>query len=238
MVTDILPLKLQDAVVRKRGKTIIGPVDLEIRKQGLTVIMGPNGSGKTTLLRLMHGLERPRKGTVSWNSETGEAQERQAFVFQTPILLRRSTIDNIAYPLKLQNIPATQAQAIAEEWLVQVGLDNARELNASFLSAGEQQKLALARALACKPEILFLDEPTANLDGRATREIETILKDALFSGVRIVMTTHDTSQGKRLADEVLFMYHGKIHEQGLSEPFFANPITREAKAFLKGDIVE
>lgn len=238
MVDKILPLTLNQATVRKRCKTIAGPIDLEISGNGLTMIMGPNGSGKTTLLRLMHGLEMAGSGSVNWNIDTQEAQARQAFVFQTPRLLRRSVIENVTYPLKLHKTPIQEASKIAREWLGCVNLTEVSNLNAAFLSGGEKQKLALARALACKPQILFLDEPTANLDGRATREIETILKEALENNIRIVMTTHDSGQAKRLADEMIYLYRGKIHERGSTRQFFSKPKTIEVKAFLRGDIVE
>ena len=238
MVNKILPLALTDAVVKKRGKVLVGPVNWTVQGAGMTIIMGPNGSGKTSLLRLMHGLERPRAGNVTWGCSTALARKRQAFVFQSPVMLRRSSLDNILYALKLQKFPKTEARQTAAEWLGKVGLKDASDLNASFLSGGEKQKLALARALACQPEILFLDEPTANLDGSATREIEAILKNALGSGIRIVMTTHDVGQAKRLADEVMFLYRGTPHEFGPAQTFFSRPETREAQAFLNGDIVE
>ncbi|MEM9277774.1 MAG: ATP-binding cassette domain-containing protein [Pseudomonadota bacterium] len=238
MVASILPLHLKDAVVKKRGKTILGPVNLELSGGGFTVIMGPNGAGKTTLLRLMHGLERLRNGSLDWNCSTSVARKKQAFVFQTPIMLRRTALENITYPLGLQGISKTEAQKQAQEWLRRTKLAETTNLQASFLSGGEKQKLAVARALACNPEVLFLDEPTANLDGRATREIEDILKNVLSSGIRIVMTTHDTGQAKRLADEVMFLYRGKLHEREPAKTFFAKQKTKEAKAFLNGDIVE
>ena len=119
-----------------------------------------------------------------------------------------------------------------------MGLKSVSNLNASFLSGGEKQKLAMARALACQPQVLFLDEPTANLDGSATREIEAILFTALRSGIRIVMTTHDTGQARRLADDVLFLYRGRLHENTKASVFFDSPQTAEAKAFLAGEIVE
>jgi len=238
MVKSILPLRLIDATVKKRGKTLIGPIDLEITSTGLTAILGPNGAGKTTLLKLMHGLERLRSGAMTWSCPTHEAQKMQAFVFQTPILLRRSTAENIAYPLRLQKVAKSEALAIAYSWLQRINMDNVRDINAGYLSGGEKQKLALARALAVEPDVLFLDEPTANLDGQSTREIEALIKDAVSSGVRVVMTTHDIGQGKRLADEVFFLYRGLLHESDDAGSFFTKPKTREAAAYLDGEIVE
>ena len=238
MVSSILPLRLKDVSVAKRGKTLIGPIDLEIGIEGVTIIMGPNGSGKTTLLRLMHGLEPPRQGSLEWNTAMQDARKKQAFVFQTPIVLRRSALDNIIYPLQLQNVPKDEANKAALKGLERVDLLEAQNLNASFLSGGEKQKLAIARALVTNPDIMFLDEPTANLDGASTREIETIIKDAALSGVRIVITTHDIGQGKRLADDVIFLYQGKLHEHGSAKAFFDQTKTQEAVSFLAGEIVE
>lgn len=238
MVSSILPLRLKDVSVAKRGKMLIGPIDLEIGMEGVTTILGPNGSGKTTLLRLMNGLERPHKGSLEWHISMQDARKKQAFVFQTPIVLRRSTLDNIIYPLQLQNVPKDEATKVALKGLEKVNLIEVQNLNAGFLSGGEKQKLAIARALVTNPDIMFLDEPTANLDGASTREIEAIIKDAALRGVRIVMTTHDIGQGKRLADDVIFLYQGKLHEHGLANVFFEQPKTQEAISFLAGEIVE
>lgn len=238
MVDTILPLKIDKAVVTKRGKTLVGPVTFEISDQNFTTIIGPNGSGKTTLLKMMHGLERPRQGTVVWNCDVETARLHQAYVFQTPILLRRSVIENMVYPLRLKGLSHQEAINEGKEWLEQINLESNADLSAKLLSGGEKQKLAIARALAPKPEVVFLDEPTTNLDGTSTREIETLLKQAVQTGTKIVMTTHDMGQAKRLSNEILFMYRGKIHEASSTSHFFNTPKTREAKAFLEGDILE
>jgi len=238
MVAQILPLSVKQASVKKRGKTLVGPIDMEVQTTGLTVIMGPNGAGKTTLLRLLHGLEVPRSGSIEWNTDLETARLGQAYVFQTPIMLRRTAIENVMYPLRLRGLSTVEARTKANEWLEKISLPEAANLNARLLSGGEKQKLALARALAAKPQLLFLDEPTSNLDGRATREIETLLKDARASGMRIIMTTHDKGQAKRLAEDIVFLYHGKIHERAEAKRFFKETSTNEAKAFLEGDIVE
>lgn len=238
MTGSILPLTLRGATAKIRGKTIVGPVDLVIGTQGLTIVMGPNGSGKTTLLRLMHGLQRVSDGAVVWNLPDRAVRERQAYVFQTPIMMRRQVIDSIAYPLILHGGNKNQARATAQEWAERVGLGSALQRSAQVLSVGEKQKLSLARALIRAPEILFLDEPCANLDGRATREIETILHDAQAAGTRIVMATHDMGQARRLASDVVFMYAGKVHEAAPASAFFEQPKTPEAAAFINGDIVE
>ena len=238
MVSDLFPLILSDVAVRRRGKSIIGPVNLTVGGQGVTVVLGPNGAGKTTLLRTMHGVERVSRGQVAWGCSRSEADLRQSFVFQQPILLRRSALENVVYPVRLRGADKASAKSKAIEMLDMVGLEDAATRPAHGLSGGERQKLALARALATGPEVLFLDEPTASLDGRSTREIETVLANARAAGVCLIMATHDLGQARRLADEVLFLYHGRIHESGPADAFFDQPQTVEAKAFLKGDILE
>ena len=238
MVKSILPLTLSKAVAKIGGKTLVGPVDLNIGIEGFTIVMGPNGSGKTTLLRLMHGLQRAGSGQVSWNVDEEIAQCKQAYVFQTPIMMRRTVVDSIAFPLVLRGVKKTVARQQAAEWATRFGLGDALQRPAPVLSGGEKQKLSLARALIAKPQILFLDEPCANLDGRVTREIEIILRETQQAGTRIVMATHDMGQAKRLASEVVFIYDGKVHEHAQAEPFFKGPKTREAAAFIVGDIVE
>ena len=234
----ILPLKLKGAVARRRGKVLIGPVDLELAETGFTIVMGPNGAGKTTLLRLMHGLQRVAAGEVRWAVPDRAARARQAYVFQTPIMMRRTVVDSIAYPLRLRGVARGEARVRAARWAERIGLGAALERPAPVLSGGERQKLSLARALITAPDILFLDEPCANLDGRATREIETLLSAAQAEGTRIVMATHHMGQACRLASDVVFLYGGKVHESGPAEAFFKAPKTPEAAAFIKGDIVE
>lgn len=238
MVTSILPLQLEEAVVARKGKRLIGPITHEISPHGVTMILGPNGSGKTTLLRLMHGVERASKGQVTWAQPLKIAQESQSFVFQSPIMLRRSVEQNLIYPLDQFKTPKTQAKERAHAWAARIGLLDKLDQQAPRLSGGEKQKLALARALIRRPEVLFLDEPCANLDGRATREIEKILKETAASGTRILMSTHDLGQSRRLATDVVFMLAGRIHETGPAAQFFTAPNHAETKMFLNGDIVE
>lgn len=238
MVSGLLPLRLQGVAVRRRGRTILGPLDLTLQAEGLTILMGPNGSGKTTLLRVLHGIERVSAGTVAWAAVDEAAQRRQAYVFQQPIMLRRSVADNLRYPLHIVATPRAEADAAVAFWLDQIGLAPLAETPATRLSGGERQKLALARALIRKPEVLFLDEPCANLDGRSTREIEALLLDTAARGTRLIMATHDMGQARRLATEAIFLLSGRLHESGAAPQFFASPQTPELAAFLRGDIVE
>ena len=234
----ILPLRIDAAEVRRRGVRLIGPIDLTLGKADVTMVLGPNGSGKTSLLRLMHALERAAEGRVDWSVPEADARARRAFVFQTPTMMRRNVTDSIAYALTVSGAKRSEARERAREMARKVGLAHALDRSARVLSGGEKQKLAVARALIRQPEVLFLDEPCANLDGRATREIEAILTDAKARNTRIVMSTHDLGQAKRLADEVVFMLKGCVHETGPADRFFSTPETPEARAFLNGQIVE
>lgn len=238
MVIELFPLVVKNAQTARRGKVLVGPVDLKLRRGGATLVLGPNGSGKTTLLRLLHGTARLTKGSIDWACTTEESRHHQAFVFQNPVMLRRSVLENIAFPLRMRGVPKAQARARASEWAGRVGLAEMLGRQATVLSGGEQQKLALARAMIIDPKVLFLDEPSAALDGRAMREIEEILQQVKQAGTRLILSTHDFGQARRLADDVIFLLHGRVHEQGPAKEFFEAPRTVQAQAFLKGDIVE
>ena len=226
-----LPLSLSEATVKRAGRTVLGPVDLTIAGTGLTAVIGPNGSGKTTLLRALHGIERLSSGQLLCDDP--QAQAKQAFVFQAPILLRRSVAGNLAYPLKLAR--KSKIDSTVRDWATRVGLSDRLSLPASRLSGGERQKLALARALITDPDLLFLDEPCASLDGQSTQEIETLLGEAAAAGTRILLATHDMGQARRLAADVIFLVKGRVHETGPTA--LANPQTPALRAFLNGDIV-
>ncbi|GLT11096.1 ABC transporter ATP-binding protein [Sulfitobacter porphyrae] len=235
---ELFPMQARGIESRRHGQVLVGPVDLMLEGQGACVVIGPNGSGKTTLLRLLHGTARLSAGRIDWACSTEEARHHQGFVFQRPVMLRRTVMENLAFPLRLRKVPAGEARARARDWAARVGLERMLERPAPVLSGGEQQKLALARALISEPKVLFLDEPCAALDGRATREIEEILTAAKSNGTRLILSTHDMGQARRLADDVLFLLGGRIHESGPAETFFNRPETPQARAFLRGDIVE
>lgn len=238
MVTSMFPMVAQGLVVRRRGKRLLGPIDLTLDAQGITVVLGPNGAGKTTLLKTLHGVERLSGGQVKWHIPDAEARARQAYVFQTPIILRRSVRENLAYPLKVLGRGKDDIDQRVMQWAARIGLTGALERPATRLSGGEKQKLALARALIGEPNLLFLDEPCTNLDGRSTREIEGLLIAAHKRGTRIIMATHDLGQARRMASDLLFLVDGKIHENGVADECLTTPKTPALAAFLKGDIVE
>ncbi|MEQ6204955.1 ATP-binding cassette domain-containing protein [Sulfitobacter sp. HNIBRBA2951] len=237
MVT-LFPLSVRGAKTSRRGKTLVGPVDLDLRGAGATVVMGPNGSGKTSLLRLLHGAARLTGGAITWACAEEEARSQHAFVFQRPVMLRRTVEENLTYPLRMRGMDKPAARALAREWAARVGLEALLTRAAPNLSGGEQQKLALARAMITEPRLLFLDEPTAALDGRATREVEAVLRAARAAGTQLILSTHDLGQARRLADEVVFMLHGQVLEHSAARAFFDAPESLQARAFLRGDIVE
>ena len=232
----ILPLRLEDVSFAVGGRTIIDRVSLELGAGPATIVLGANGAGKSVLLRLMHGLLAPSGGQVAWlGANAARARRLQAMVFQRPVMLRRSALANITYALALAEVPARDRDRLALEALEEVGLATLATRPARVLSGGEQQRLALARAWALHPEVLFLDEPTASLDPAATREIETVIKAFDASGTKIVMVTHNLGQARRLGDEVLFVHQGRVAEVTPVDTFFSQPASAEASAFIKGE---
>jgi tungstate transport system ATP-binding protein len=233
-MSQILPLRLEGVSYAAGGRTIIEPLDLTLAAGDSTVILGANGAGKSVLMRLMHGLLAPSTGRVAWS--TDGPRRRQAMVFQRPVMLRRSALANVVYALDAAGVPAGQRARLAREALQEVGLAHAAGRAARVLSGGEQQRLALARAWALHPEVLFLDEPTANLDPGATREIEAVIKAFDVAGTKIVMSTHSLGQARRLGDEVIFLHQGRVAERAPIEKFFPQPASPEAAAFVKGEL--
>jgi len=233
----LLPLRLEDVVFAVGGRRIIDAVSLTLEAGSRTVIIGPNGAGKSVLLRLCHGLLRPTSGAIAWNvPELPGEPRRQAMVFQRPVLLRRSALANIAYALAVARVPARQRAMRAAEALRKVGLAHVAARPARVLSGGEQQRVALARASALNPEVLFLDEPTANLDPGATHEIERIVGVMHSAGTKIVMVTHNLGQARRLGDEILFLHQGRLLERAPVDRFFKQPASPQAAQFLEGEL--
>ena len=230
----ILPLKLEDVLFVAGGRVIIERISAEIGAGPSTIILGANGAGKSVLMRLMHGLLAPASGKISWSS--ADTVRLQAMVFQRPVLLRRSALANVTYALKLARVPRAEREHLALEALESVGLAAFARRPARVLSGGEQQRLALARAWALHPEVLFLDEPTASLDPTASREIERVIQAFDAAGTKIVMATHNLGQARRLGDEVLFLHQGRLVERAPVEQFFSRPASPEAAAFIKGEL--
>jgi tungstate transport system ATP-binding protein len=232
-----LPLVFENVSARARDVTLVQNISLQVDAGAPTVLVGPNGAGKSTLIRLAMGLLAPTSGRITWGGRAETDGARRAMVFQRPVMLRRSVAGNVGYALHAAGIArATRRERVAD-LLVQAGLAHLTARPARRLSGGEQQRLALARALARDPEVLFLDEPTASLDPTATKAVEDILRAIAQSGVKIVMATHDLGQARRLAGEIVFLLRGSVREQSGAERFFTAPATAEGAAFIGGDLV-
>ncbi len=232
-----LPLVLENVSLQAGATSLVERISLTIAAGAPTLIVGPNGSGKTTLLRLCMGLAAPTSGRISWGGRSDAAPTRRAFVFQRPVMLRRSAAANLLYALAQAGAPRAERAIRAARLLERVGLADLASRPARLLSGGEQQRLAVARALARDPEVLLLDEPTANLDPAATRALEEIVLTAAQSGIKVVMTSHDLGQVRRLVGEVIFLARGSLCERAPTSDFLDHPVTPEAQAFLRGDLV-
>jgi len=234
-VTSILPLELADVSFEAGGKRLIKDFSCRLDAGPRTVVLGPNGAGKSLLLRLCHGLIRPTAGHIRWQGV--DPGVKQGMVFQRPVMLRRSVAANVDYGLKLRGVPILRRRAVVDDMLGRTGLRRLADRPARVLSFGEQQKLALARVWALKPEVLFLDEPTASLDPAATHAVEELIDAMHREGTRIVMTTHDLGQAKRIADEVMFIHRGRLLEWAPADRFFARPDNDLAQAFVRGELL-
>lgn len=237
----MLPLQLDRLIFDVGGTPIINGISAKIEAGPRTIILGPNGAGKSVLMRLCHGLLEPTAGHVVWHGATNggksvDIRRRQAMVFQRPVMLRRSALANVIYGLQLAGKSPRECELRAMDVLEAVGLEKQAHRPARVLSGGEQQRLAMARAWALGPDVLFLDEPTANLDPASTHEIESIVNAIHASGTKIIMTTHNLGQARRLGDEILFINKGRLMEQTPIDRFFREPASSEAAAFIKGEL--
>jgi tungstate transport system ATP-binding protein len=152
-------------------------------------------------------------------------------------MLRRSCEANLRYALQAAGVPGAECAARMTELLALVGLAGLGDRPARRLSGGEQQRLALARALAKDPQVLFLDEPTASLDPAATKSVEDLIRDVAARGIKVVMSTHDLGEARRLAGDIVLMHRGRIVETSETTIFFSNPKTAEAARFVAGELL-
>jgi tungstate transport system ATP-binding protein len=218
-----LPIVLDHVSVTMRGVTILDRLSLTVGAGEPTVLIGPNGAGKTTALRLMAGLMA--------------VPARRAIMFQKPAMLRRSAGGNLRYALNAAGMPRRDYAGRIHELLALVGLDGLERRPARRLSGGEQQRLALARALAGDPAVLLLDEPTASLDPAATKTIEDVIRAVAAKGAKVVMSTHDLGQARRLGGDIALLHRGRLLETGPAATFFTSPQTEAARIFLAGDLL-
>jgi len=228
-------VRLAQVGFRAGDTTILTDLSLDITGGPPTILLGPNGAGKSTLLKLLMGLIAPTEGSLEPRRAQDGQSTRMAFVFQRPVMLRRSAAANVSYALQAAGRPASR-DAI-RGLLERVALDHLHDRPARRLSAGEQQRLALARALAREPDLLLLDEPTASLDPTATKAVEDIVADVAREGVKVVIATHDLGQARRLGGDVVLLVGGRIAERAATDDFFTRPGTETARRFLAGDLV-
>ena len=237
-----LPIVFTDVAIVAGDVTILDDISLFFLPGAPTVLIGPNGAGKTTLLRAAMGLIPVTRGRITWGGKDWGGREsaspdRRAIMFQRPVMLRRSTAGNVRYALAAAGVPHAERTERIAELLALVGLQGLEHRPARKLSGGEQQRVALARALARDPAVLFLDEPTASLDPHATKAIEDIVRAVTARGVKVVMSTHDLGQAKRLAGEIVLLHRGRLIENGPAAEFFASPRTQEARKFIAGELL-
>lgn len=232
-----LPIIFDAVQVDLGSASVLCGVTLQLQAGAPTVLIGPNGSGKTTLLRAAMGLLSPRAGRITWGGAADTSDARLALVFQRPVMLRRSVAGNIRYALAAAGVPRARRDARVAALLEQVGLTALADRPAPQLSGGERQRLALARALAREPQVLFLDEPTASLDPAATLAIEELVRRVSGAGVKVVMTTHDLGEAARIAGEVVMLHRGRIVETGPATQVLGTPRTDEARRFITGQLL-
>ncbi|WP_341709710.1 ATP-binding cassette domain-containing protein [Limnobacter sp.] len=232
-----LPIQFEGVHLSFGKHLIFSSLNLEIGAQGITAIMGPNGAGKSLILRLLGGLLAPTQGSVRFNQSHRIPRDQIGFVFQRPVLLRRSVQDNLLHALAIAGVARGQRPFRADALLELGGMQHLAKSPARKLSGGEQQRLTLLRALAAKPGLLVLDEPSASLDPQATALIENIVLRASQCGVKVIVVTHDQGQASRLADEVIFVHKGRVHAIQATEEFLKTPASREAKAYLAGELL-
>jgi tungstate transport system ATP-binding protein len=232
-----LPLMLVELRILAGPVTILDGITLKLDAGLPTVLIGPNGAGKTTLLRAAMGLLRPTSGLVTWAGREHAAPTRRAILFQRAAMLRRTAADNIRYALAAAKVPRARREGRVAELLADVGLTGLERRPARRLSGGEQQRLALARALARDPDLLILDEPTASLDPAATKAIEDIVRKISTHGVKVVMSTHDLGQARRVAGDVVLLHRGRLIENTPAAEFFVSPHTDEGRKFIAGELL-
>ena len=236
---EVLPVACQKLLIRRAGRDVLNVPALSLGHVGCTAIVGPNGAGKSLLVRTLCDLQVPDSGRVTWAGQAPDTlrRHRVGLLLQRPVLLRRSALNNVLFALRATGMSRAAGLPEAQQALHAAGLSALVDVSAHRLSGGEQQRLALARALALKPDMLFMDEATANVDPASTRVIEQQLIRAMTDGLKVVAVSHDMGQVRRLADEVVLMHNGGVVEQSRRQHFFeqaTNPLTQR---WLDGELL-
>ena len=232
----ISPIKIKNISILLNDRIILRNINCQINDKSITAILGPNGAGKSLLLQTINGLTPILNGEITYNQRQldDNIRKQQAMVFQSPTLLRRTVLGNMEF---VNSINKNTNMLDVKSILKKVGLEAFNNKPARLLSGGEKQRLSLARALLIQPKLLLLDEPTANLDPYSLKLIEDLISEENSKGTTIILTTHDMSQAKRLASDIIFINKGEILEQTQAKIFFKEPQTIEAKRYLTGEIL-
>ena len=232
----ISPIKIKNISILLNDRIILRNINCQINDKSITAILGPNGAGKSLLLQTINGLTPILNGEITYNLKQLDVniRKQQAMVFQSPTLLRRTVLGNMEF---VNSINKNTNMLDVKSILKKVGLEAFNNKPARLLSGGEKQRLSLARALLIQPKLLLLDEPTANLDPYSLKLIEDLISEENSKGTTIILTTHDMSQAKRLASDIIFINKGEILEQTQAKIFFKEPQTIEAKRYLTGEIL-
>ncbi|MBZ0127874.1 MAG: ATP-binding cassette domain-containing protein [Rhodobacteraceae bacterium] len=232
------PVLVFDSVsIHADGNALLGPVSLTLATPGITVVMGPNGAGKSLFLAAAHGLLKLEGGHITWDGrDAATSRAARGFVFQATPVLRRSVAGNVAFPLIARKHGRAEIRTRVASALDEARLSALARQPAAALSGGELKRLDLARAMVGRPTSLLLDEPSANLDPASTAELEKALHRIAARGVKVLVSTHDVAQARRLADDILFFDAGQLAEQADAETFFAAPASTAAQKYLRGEL--
>ena len=233
----LMPVSIKNLEYFRGNRILLRGITCKIRTSGITIVLGPNGAGKTLLLKCLHGLINFNTPNIFFAGKPLDKKIRmqQSMVFQNPILLRRSVKNNLLFVIKQRNIKLKEELIL--KILKKVDLLSLLNENATLLSGGEKQRLSLARAIITLPKLLFLDEATSNLDPYSIQIIEKIIKEVNKKGTKVIAVTHDLSQAKRLADDIIFINKGRICEFTSASNFFKKPRSKEGNLYISGKLI-
>ena len=232
-MSDTPLIEVTNLCLRLNNTDLLNSISVSSKTRGVTMVMGPNGAGKSLFLKCLHGLIQPTFGSIKVRGEHIQGPSNdQAMVFQKPVLLRRSVLENLAFAA-----PQGADLGAINNALATAHLGDKRDLPARLLSGGEQQRLAVVRALLRNPKLLVLDEPTASLDPASVQIIEGLIRDFTELGGKTIFISHDLGQAKRLGSEIFFLHKGRVVEHSDADLFFRNPTSKEAKAYLNGRLI-
>ena len=233
-----LPLNVNAVSYFHGANTLLEGLTFQLSTEGITVVLGHNGAGKSLLLKALHGVIKPNRGDIRWHHISPQpTQYWRTLLLQKPRFLHCSVADNLQLVLKIAKIPKIEHAQRCEQALRYCDLNTMATRPAQVLSGGEQQRLSLARAWVLKPDVILLDEPTSQLDPNSTQSIEKLILELRSLGVKIIMTTHNLAQARRLADDILFLHEGKCIEQSSTESFFAEPSSKAVRDFFGSELL-